>query len=30
MGVSDVEQNEESTERFWGEFHGPNRGYIEE
>ena len=30
MGVSDVEQNEESTERFWGKFHGPNRGYIEE
>src|SRR5690625_2007990 len=30
MGVSDVEQNEESAERFWGEFHGPNRGYIEE
>lgn len=23
-------QNEESTERFWGSFHGPNIGYIEE
>ncbi|WP_217586078.1 2-oxoglutarate dehydrogenase E1 component [Lentibacillus saliphilus] len=23
-------QNEESFERFWGDFHGPNRGYIEE
>ncbi|MFC4559093.1 2-oxoglutarate dehydrogenase E1 component [Virgibacillus kekensis] len=23
-------QNEESNERFWGKFHGPNLGYIEE
>lgn len=23
-------QNEESKERFWGKFHGPNIGYIEE
>ncbi|MFD1361337.1 2-oxoglutarate dehydrogenase E1 component [Lentibacillus salinarum] len=23
-------QNEESHERFWGSFHGPNMGYIEE
>ncbi|MBP1947390.1 2-oxoglutarate dehydrogenase E1 component [Virgibacillus litoralis] len=23
-------QNEESNERFWGTFHGPNMGYIEE
>src|SRR5699024_4425313 len=30
MGVLDVEQNEESAERFWQNFHGPNKGYIEE
>ncbi|HLR62080.1 MAG TPA: 2-oxoglutarate dehydrogenase E1 component [Lentibacillus sp.] len=23
-------QNEETSERFWGSFHGPNMGYIEE
>ncbi|MUK88803.1 2-oxoglutarate dehydrogenase E1 component [Ornithinibacillus sp. L9] len=23
-------QNEESAERFWGEFYGPNMGYVEE
>ncbi|SHG20312.1 2-oxoglutarate dehydrogenase E1 component [Ornithinibacillus halophilus] len=23
-------QNDESAERFWGEFHGPNMGYVEE
>ncbi|MFU0788719.1 2-oxoglutarate dehydrogenase E1 component [Virgibacillus proomii] len=23
-------QNEESNERFWSEFHGPNLGYVEE
>ncbi|NBJ69094.1 MULTISPECIES: 2-oxoglutarate dehydrogenase E1 component [Clostridia] len=23
-------QNEESNERFWSEFHGPNMGYVEE
>ncbi|WP_331713566.1 2-oxoglutarate dehydrogenase E1 component [Lentibacillus sp. JNUCC-1] len=23
-------QNEESYDRFWGDFHGPNRGYVEE
>lgn len=30
MGVSNVAQNEESNERFWGQFYGPNKGYIEE
>ncbi len=30
MGVLDVTQTEESIERFWGEFHGPNVGYVEE
>ncbi|WP_339216096.1 2-oxoglutarate dehydrogenase E1 component [Ornithinibacillus sp. FSL M8-0202] len=23
-------QNDESSQRFWGEFHGPNMGYVEE
>ncbi|GGA85718.1 2-oxoglutarate dehydrogenase E1 component [Ornithinibacillus halotolerans] len=23
-------QNDESSKRFWGEFHGPNMGYVEE
>ncbi|HLR02715.1 MAG TPA: 2-oxoglutarate dehydrogenase E1 component [Virgibacillus sp.] len=23
-------QNEESSERFWGKIHGPNKGYVEE
>lgn len=30
MGVSNVTQNEESNERFWGQFFGPNMGYVEE
>jgi 2-oxoglutarate dehydrogenase E1 component len=30
MGVSNVAQNEESNERFWGQFYGPNMGYVEE
>src|SRR5690625_447836 len=30
MGVYDVKQKEESNVRFWGEFHGPNMGYVEE
>src|SRR5690625_1761753 len=30
MGVYNVTQNEESNLRFWGKFHGPNMGYIEE
>lgn len=30
MGVSNVAQNEESNERFWGQFFGPNMGYVEE
>ena len=30
MGVSKVAQSEESIKRFWGEFHGPNMGYVEE
>ncbi len=30
MGVSDVAENEESVERFWGQFHGPNTGYLEQ
>ena len=30
MGVSDVAEYEESAARFWGQFHGPNRGYLEQ
>ena len=30
MGVSDVAENGESVERFWGQFHGPNSGYLEQ
>ena len=30
MGVYDVTQKDESLVRFWGEFHGPNIGYVEE
>lgn len=30
MGVLDVGQNEESALGFWRNFHGPNKGYIEE
>jgi len=30
MGVYYVTQSEESSQRFWGTFHGPNMGYVEE
>jgi len=30
MGVYDVARNQESSERFWDNFYGPNFGYIEE
>lgn len=30
MGVSVVPGNEESAEKFWGQFHGPNAGYLEQ
>ncbi len=30
MGVSNVAENGESVERFWGQFHGPNTGYLEQ
>lgn len=30
MGVNNVTQSEESNERFWKNFHGPNMGYVEE
>src|SRR5699024_751463 len=30
MGVYNVAQNGESSQGFWGEFYGPNLGYIEE
>jgi len=30
MGVSDVAENGESVARFWEQFHGPNRGYLEQ
>lgn len=30
MGVSVVAENAESAERFWGQFHGQNTGYLEQ
>lgn len=30
MGVSVVPGNEESAEKFWGQFHGQNAGYLEQ